>query len=328
MTTDTKQQNLQTYKPKFPEVVDNTIVSAFLSCPTKAYRQHFLGLQPPQKSIHLHAGGCFAKALEVARLQYYTLGATSLAALEQAHLAFIKEWGEVEAPERGTGANKTFERVWGAVEFYFEQYPFASDPIKPVELPDSQSSIEFSFGIPLPIDHPDTGDPIIYAGRFDLLGHYEKFIAIIDEKTTSALGASWPNQWGLKSQFIGYVWGAQRSGIETQTAVIRGVSILKTKYDTLQVIKHFPPHMVDRWRANMLRAVAHMKAYYEEAKTCADDNDLKAVDEVWPRNYGNSCTEYGGCIFTDLCTSPNPAIWYSDFDVRRWNPLERAADIS
>ena len=75
--------------------------------------------------------------------------------------------------------------MWQAVEFYFEEYPLDGDSIKPYKFEDGRTGIEFTFGIPIPINHPDSGDPIVLAGRFDLLGYYNDLLAVVDEKTTA-----------------------------------------------------------------------------------------------------------------------------------------------
>jgi hypothetical protein len=49
---------------KFPVILDNTIVSTWETCPTKATLGHFLHLKPRGPQVHLDAGKVFAKALE------------------------------------------------------------------------------------------------------------------------------------------------------------------------------------------------------------------------------------------------------------------------
>ena len=308
--------------PKFPEVIDSTIIALFSDCPLKCYREHFLGLSSPVPSIHLHAGGAFAHALEVVRRERWEKDRTFNDCLETAFRAYTRFWGDVEPPKHGTGANKTFERMWQAVEFYFEQYPIDTDPIRPHRFPDGRTGVEFTFGIPLPINHPDTGDPIIYGGRFDLLGYYDNLNAVIDEKTTTALGASWANQWKMRGQMLGYVWAARQSGVDVRHAVIRGIAILKTKFNTLPVIESgYQDYMLDRWYYSMVKKVDRMVRYYNDTQKM-----LRAggnPENPWPMSFSTACTNYGGCAFVDLCTSPKPERWYGDFDIRRWNPLAK-----
>ena len=135
-----------------------------------------------------------------------------------------------------------------------------------------------------------------------------------DDKTTSQLGASWPRQWDMRSQFTGYVWGAKRAGIKLDGFLVRGVSILKTKYDHAQHITFRPAWEVDRWYAQTVR-------------------DLHRWIECWKAGYydyslGEACNDYGGCLFAEICKKPNPEEWLPAYFVqRKWNPLTRTEEI-
>jgi hypothetical protein len=133
---------------------------------------------------------------------------------------------------------------------------------------------------------------------------------ITDEKTTTQLGASWSRQWDLRSQFTGYAWGARQIGIKVDGAIVRGVSILKTKYDTQQAISYRPDWMIDRWYAELQMWVAQMVACYKSG--------------IWVHNFDHACAEYGGCQFREACSSQDEAPWLETyFERRAWNPLLR-----
>lgn len=235
--------------------------------------------------------------------------------LEEGFLTFTRLWGDYEPPPT---VGKTFERTWAAVEEYFKQYPLTSDPIRPYST-DFTQGVEFKFGIPLPFTHPDTGDPLLFGGRADLLGYYRDIPAIVDEKTTGALGASWADQWKMRGQFHGYVWAAREIGIPVKVVVIRGVAILKTKITTMEVIKmDFPEHMLNRWKRNMLSKIQNFINMYEYLR----DNPDKTPEDILPMSFSDACISFGGCSFVDLCLSPDPSRWYGDFGVRNWNPLD------
>ena len=308
--------NLSKRIPKFPEVIDSTMLAAFSNCPLKFYREYCLRLGNPHTSIHLHAGGAFAKAIEVIRRARWEKQLKEQECFLEGFVEFAKFWGDFEVPDFGSGQNKTFERMWQAVEFYFEEYPLDNDSIKPYVFDNGKTGIEFTFGIPLPIDHPDTNNPIVLAGRFDLLGYYKNFLAVVDEKTTSSLGSTWPNQWTMRGQMFTYVWAARQSGLAVRTAIIRGISILKTEFGTLEVYKsHYNDQLLDRWELDMIRKVHSMVRLYKQSILG------NSGEKEWPMSFSSACTEYGGCHFTDLCTSNNPTVWYGDFGERNWNPL-------
>src|SRR3990172_5087025 len=97
--------------------------------------------------------------------------------------------------------------------------------------------IEFSFAAAIPeVKHPETGDPILFCGRFDQLAEYNKMLFVEDEKTTTSLGEQWRNNWDLDSQFTGYVWGAKQFGLPVVGAIVRGIGLLKTKTTHQEVI--------------------------------------------------------------------------------------------
>jgi hypothetical protein len=177
-------------------------------------------------------------------------------------------------------------------------------------LPSGQRAIEFSFAEPIDASHPETGDPLIYCGRMDQICEFAGGYFGFDDKTTSQLGASWPKQWDLRSQFTGYVWGAAKMGFHLNGFLVRGVSILKTKYDAMEAITYRPQWQVDRWYVQLLKDVAAMKRMWEA--------------DSWDFNLDESCTAYGGCGFRQVCQVQDPQPWLeSSFERREWMPLVR-----
>ena len=180
----------------------------------------------------------------------------------------------------------------------------------PVTFPDGRRGIEFSFAEPLPFRHPVTGDPILYTGRSDMVANFAGGIYVVDEKTTSSLGASWPRQWEMRAQFSGYLWALRRIGVEPAGAIVRGVSILKTKYDTMQAITYRSPYELERWEEQTCRDLARMQRMWEEG--------------WWDYALDHACAEYGGCSMTQVCKSSDPETWLpSYFEKRVWDPLLR-----
>ena len=95
--------------------------------------------------------------------------------------------------------------------------------------------------------------------------------------------------------------------------LVRGVSILKTKYDHAEAITYRPRWQIARW----LVQVQH---------------DLEAMVSAWRTDYwdyalDHACDEYGGCAFKQICTSDAPDTWLPMyFERRRWNPLDRCEE--
>lgn len=290
----------------FPHVIDSTMLAIFRACPHKFRRLYMEHWKPKEESVHLVAGKAFAAGVEAARLAFYVAGKTRPEAEAFGLGALLEAYGDYGPP---IDSPKSASRMAGALEFYFEAYPLGDDGTEPIRI-GSQHGIEFSFAEPLPISHPLTGDPIIYAGRSDMIAHFAGGTYVFDEKTTSSLGGSWSRQWDLRSQFSAYCWAAHKVGIEVAGVVVRGVSILKTKYDTAQAITYRAPWEIERWLN----------------QTCADVVRIRECWEsgYWDYNLDSSCTHYGGCSLAQVCKSKNPEDWLPmSFERRLWDPLAR-----
>lgn len=295
-------------RPDFPLVWDNTMRSTFVSCPRKFAYEHLEHWKPQGQSVHLHAGAAWASALERTRLAFYVEGESAEHAVEQGVARFITAYGDFECPDDSA---KSRSRMVDAFVFYFERYPLATDPCQPYLGPNGPM-IEFSFIEPLDdaLLHPVTGDPILYSGRADMIATYAGAVSIFDDKTTSSLGASWAGQWDMRSQFTGYAWAATRYGIPVTQVVVRGISILKTKFDTAQAISHRDDWRIERWRQQVIRDITRAKRSWEEG--------------YWDIVEGDACGSYGGCLFKQPCMSRDPQPWLETaFVRRRWDPVTR-----
>jgi hypothetical protein len=139
-------------------------------------------------------------------------------------------------------------------------------------------------------------------------------IYVEDDKTATQLGDSWTRQWELRSQFTGYCWAAREAGISVNGVLVRGVSILKTKYGSAQAITYRSGWEIDRWLGQVLR-------------------DLRRLESAWNEGYydfnlGEACNSYGGCQFTNVCKSNEPETWLPMyFERKRWDPLERTETL-
>lgn len=290
----------------FPPIVDSSIMAQYKSCPTLFYYTYVENWKPKTHSVHLHAGGAFAKALEVARSAYYEHHKSSEDAVAQGLAALITAYGDFECP---ADSAKSLERMCGALEFYFSRYPLEAG-VDPITLPDGRRGIEFSFAEPLPIDHPDTGEPILYCGRMDAILNYAGGAYICDEKTTTQLGPTWARQWDLRAQFTGYAWACQRAGVKVDGAIVRGISILKTKYDTQEAIIKAPEWQIERWYTEMLDWLTDAIRDYKRGR--------------FRHNLDHACGDYGGCAFRLPCSSSDPNPWLETyFEKRYWDPILR-----
>lgn len=295
----------------FPSTLDSTIMAAFKSCPRKAYLEFMEHWKLKDQSVHLHAGAAYASGMEAARAAFYIEGKSADDSVALGVQEVLRAYGNFECPPESA---KSLERTAGALEFYFSHYRLGEDKAIPMVLPGGKTGIEFNFLEPLEILHPETGDPILYSGRMDMMCDFEGMKLGEDDKTASQLGASWPRQWDLRSQFTGYVWGAGKAGIKLDGFLVRGVSILKTKYDTLQAITYRPNWQIDRWYTQLLRDIKRMIASWEEG--------------YFDFNLDHACAEYGGCPFRSVCQMRDPSyLLIQQFEQRRWDPVARTETL-
>lgn len=294
-------------RASFPTVIDSTMLSAS-SCPIKFFWEHCLNLHPVSKSIHLHAGGAFAYAIETVRKQFYIEKKPLEECLYEAFRQFTNFWGDYEAPEN---SYKDFYNTFAAVADYFHQYHPSNDLVQPFVKSDGTPAVEFTFSFPLPIMHPDTGEPLLYGGRCDMVGSHKGMnnaTAIVDEKTAYSFGVDWAKSFSMRGQFLGYTYAAQYYDMPASMCIVRGIAIQQRSIKHLEAILQFPQYQIERWYAEMLGKVNRLIDYWNKRD--------------FPMSYGSECSSFGGCPSMDLCTSRQPEIWFDTFAVRKWNPLD------
>lgn len=295
-------------RPMFPHTIDSTILSTFRSCPRKFFWQYIEHWKSQSPSVHLVAGGAFAAGIEAARNAFYVEGKSSEDSEAIGMLKLLEVYGDFPCPSESA---KSPTRMAGALEYYFQAYPLGADGAEPITLANGRRGIEFGFAEPLAVVHPVTGDPILYTGRSDMIAQRGKAgIYVYDEKTTSSLGATWGRQWEMRSQFTGYCWAAGKQDIKVSGAIVRGISILKTKYDTIEVSTDRSKYEIARWEEQTIRDIQRMIQSWKEG--------------YWDYNLDGACTDYGGCAFVQVCKSSNPDTWLPvNFAKRVWDPLQR-----
>lgn len=290
----------------FPRVVDSSILNAWRSCRHRFFREYIQHWRPAGSNVHLHAGGAFATALETTRKEFAN-GTPAETSVARGIAALVERYGDFECPPDSA---KSLDRMLGAFEFYFEHYPLETDECQ-IHTMAGIPGIEFSFAIPLPIEHPDSGEPLIFSGRTDAIVRYGGGLYALDDKTTSSLGATWARQWEMRGQFVGYAWAMREMGLKPAGTIARGISILKTKYDTAQAVVPQPDWKIQEWYHATLNDISEMIRHY-------------TANLTFRKQFGESCNEYGGCKFKSTCVIQDPEPWFEQYFIKEeWNPLER-----
>jgi len=285
--------------------------TAWDACQRKFLLSHIYNLRSGEPSKHLVFGAAYAKGLEVARKEFYNGNHDKPNYMGKALIAAIREWDH-SLDDPLEDENKSLYNCLCAIDFYFKEYPMATDWLQPIDNADGNPAVEFTFAIPLQLKGP-TGDPVLYSGRFDMFADFQGGVAVEDDKTTTSLCAQWINSWTLDSQMTGYIWAGREHGFECSTAIIRGTSILKRSFGTAQAIEQRTDWEIESWY-NLL----HHNLYdMLEAYTKGEDHFLPS--------YGQACKAYGGCPYIQLCKKENWKDWIEpEFHEYIWNPLEIA----
>jgi hypothetical protein len=196
-----------------------------------------------------------------------------------------------------------------AFDSYILQYPPAEDDVKPANL-NGEPAVEFTFALPIPgVLHPQTGEPLLYAGRFDMLADYRGMLMIYDDKTASQLGEGWRNQWRMASQFTGYMWAARQFDLNVQGVIIRGIGIYARYFAHQMLIENRSRWFIDRWEQQLVRDAKRMIEMWESG--------------VWDYSLDAACSAFGGCPYLTLCSSPDPERWVeAEYKSHDWNPLD------
>lgn len=317
--TDTHHESKSPIPLIFPAGIDSTMLSAFGSCPQKFLQEFIIRRVPIGKSIHLHAGGCFASAMESIRVSHYKDKLGLEECLLKAWPEYVRQWGDFEGPEK---EYKDFVNMWAAIEAYFQEYPLETDNFQPYMKADGSPAVEFKFAIPMNILHPISGDPIMFCGRADqlsvLLGGDSDAVYVTDEKTTKALGSSWQYQWDMRGQFYGYTYAARQMGYNCAGALVRGIAIQQTQFGFQEKVLFYTEHQLNRWWYEAHVKVRRMIDMYVQAIHGMQPSDIHYAFDM---SFGEACNSYGGCQFVDLCRSERPWDIYKHYEERVWNPL-------
>lgn len=324
----------------FPPVIDNTMREDWLRCPHNFFRRHVQGLRLVQlgapgelaevpKSIHLHFGGALARGLEVTRRAWVADGVSEQQALQAGAEALMRAWGDDIMPEPVTQSerNKTLQSCLLAHAGYFREWPL-DDPMQQVAVREGEPLVESNGALPIPgCYHPVTGEPLLYAGRFDAILNRGKHWGLDDKTTGSSVDSEgWRKQWQLNGQFTGYTWLAREWGYGLDGFLVHGIQILKASLKFAEIVAPRPKWQVEQWLRQLQTDVQTMCLSYSQFINSTWDETLDA--HPYSQVLGHACVAFNKpCAYLDdLCGQPNPDDWLHRFTVQRWDPLHRSVE--
>lgn len=286
----------------FPHVFDSTIINEASRCEERFNNQFIENLSLPGESVDLHFGSCFAKGVEVARKSFFYNGRNSDEALCDGLNAAAHHWGSFDEPQ---GHVKNLANLLLALDGYFDQWKLGEPPV-----PYDDKALEFTFSFPLGLKHPDDGEDIFYAGKFDMLGRDDTIVYPVDEKTTGKNFFNWSSGWSLWGQFIGYQWACKKLKIPVDRLLVRGIYVGKNDCKYIQHFTSATDIVIKRWHENVIYKIQRLIEQYIEGR--------------FVQAFGTACTMYSPCPYMDLCQATRREDWLTAYHVREpWNPLAK-----
>jgi hypothetical protein len=279
---------------------DNTMLKDYKRCERLFFNKYEMGYIGEDESVHLHAGKCFANAVECARVAFYDTGQNLSESILAGGQVLIDSWGD---PILFAGETKNLSRMMAAYEKYMDDFPIDHHPVH--RGADGKLMVECHFALPYGKDRTDD----VYSGTPDTVLEYGGGLWLVDEKTTGgSFTPTWISQWKRWGQYTGYVWGLGMKGIHLDGVLCRGIAIQKTQIKTIEVASPRAEWMVNEWILSTTKTIERIAKSRETGS--------------WDGANDDNCVKYGReCEFIGQCTSPSPD--YSKFKRGRWEPLTR-----
>lgn len=297
----------------FPEVVDNTMRSAYIKCARYAKHQFIDGLNTIDIQWDLHAGIAFAAGTEAARKAFFIEKLSYNQAIEVGKAAVAQAWGNY-VPPKSLFKFKTKDRMIGAIPYYFDIWPFVDDGYLPFVLNGTEKLIEKQFEFEMRVAHPITFKPLRYSIRPDMVGSETSTgrVVVLDEKTTGKISDDLAAKYDLDAQLMGYMWGVEKATLMHDiSGEIRITGILKNEYGNCTVPLQKPHWLLDAWWNQVNYDFQQMVNDY-----CASR---------FPQAFDDACNPYGrSCEYKQLCLATNPErLIDGNYKILHWNPTTR-----
>lgn len=301
--------------PKPPPVIDASMLSTFMDCPSKFYLRYVLGLRPkrkdPSKDSNLDWGTCWHETMfafmEAAGDTLDARMVAGLEALEESYPIYLTP--EVDKMKRSK--KRMIEQFFAYAEQWIRKE-------KDYEILRNEQYF----------DVLDEESGLRWCGRIDSIRRVRRNgkIRVWDYKTTKAMGQTYFDQFEISFQFPGYVWSSAKMMTDEVWEIT--VDVMYTISKPLPPEKSFFERTfrydgarLKEWQRNVTRIVDRIRWML--------DNYLYQP-EMWDKNWGD-CTRYGKCRFFTV-HSLNPRgegrllELRDNFDISRWDPSAVAGE--
>ncbi len=297
--------------PKIPPVIDASMCSTFMDCPSKFYLRYVLGLRPkrkdPTKDGNLDWGTCWHEAMfafmEAADQGKDARIVAGLKAIEDIYPSYLTP--DVDKIKRSK--DRMIEQYFDYTARWFKregEYEVLRN--------------EQYFDV---LDE-ETG--LRWCGRIDSIRRVlrNRKIRVWDYKTTKAMGPTYFDQFEISFQFPGYVWASGQMMTDPVWEITVDVMYTISKsYKFFERTFRYDAARLAEWQRNVKRIVDRIHFMLE---------NYLYQPEMWDKNWGD-CTRYGKCRFFTV-HSLNPRgqgrllELRDNFDVSRWDPSAIAGE--
>lgn len=305
------------FLPVIDRPLDNTAMSAYMTCPREYYFSMVLHRRGKGKAPPLVFGSAWHKALEI----HYKSGGDR----DLVRYAVSESWEGHDQPDD----YRTLNRVLLDYDRYTKQY--GSDPTKE----DGRTlGSAGEWMVELSTNAQDPGLVHPWAGKLDRIIDVAGLVYPEDHKTTSRLDKHFFRQFELSNQMMGYT---RLGKFLLPSMPVVGVRInvshvLTNDTKFYRQLVTFGPQQLERWANVMNVWMKRIAADYVAINEKRDANGnlpLIPPDDVFVQHFGdNACSrKYGMCAYHQVCSSSpktQSGVLEREYDINPWNPLEEA----
>jgi hypothetical protein len=175
---------------------------------------------------------------------------------------------------------------------------------------------ETPFELPLPMPNGNT-----LMGRIDKIVEWDGSIWIMDHKTTSMLGPTYPKKADPNLQFDAYIWAARQMGYKACGVIVDALLVAKGLLESSSRGRLTPLLRIDSYRSEerqqeFLEVIYQIQADIYQCET----------REQWCPNYAN-CVQFGECSYRRVCTEEasirDRILKGSEYKVEFWDPRRK-----
>jgi hypothetical protein len=303
--------------------IDNTVLSAYMRCPSEAFKAYWLHRRNeghiPTPSLGFGSGWH-----HVMEANYKAPESSESDLYDFVHMFAAERWEDHGIKDDF----RTFDRLMLEYKKYLKQYglPWREES-KTLGWP-TNPLVEIATEVAIPgARHP-------YTVKLDHPIRIGSQYAIEDHKTSSRQEAGYFKQYELDNQMMGYVCVGQRvTGHEMIGARIAALFIRKNDSEHERRTIPFGQLRLQEWERNYDRWLDRIERDLQMYQYLLDkgDDQQTAMDTAFPLNkWACHGRKYGHCSYVGTCALPphlRQRALEEDFAVEVWNPLEADGEV-